>query len=92
LHKSFFSPLETHIELVLGVAITTLSWLIVAYISNPTDTKVLIKFLSITKVPGEGWDTIREKISSEDHFQVNKDLFDFQKAVLTLTGTGRSGH
>lgn len=83
-HQSFFDPLETHIELVIGVAITTLSWVTVAYLSSPTDPKTLIKFLSITKVPGKGWERIRKQLSTESLALVNDDLFGFQKAILSF--------
>ncbi|UJP66584.1 sodium:solute symporter family protein [Mongoliitalea daihaiensis] len=83
-HKFFFHPLETHIELVIGVAITTLSWVTVAYLSNPTDTKVLVKFLHITRVPGRGWDSIRKQLAPNDLPQVNEDLFGFQRAILSF--------
>ncbi len=83
-HKHYFEPVETHIELIVGVAITTLSWVMVAYLSSPTNKSVLIKFLKITKVPGRGWAKVRSQMTSQEAADADPTLFGFQKALFSF--------
>ena len=55
------SILSTHIQLVLGVGITTLSWIIVSLFSKPTDTKTLRNFYRLIGPGGPGWRSVIEK-------------------------------
>ena len=41
--------------LLLTIAITTVGWLLVTYLTKPTDQKVLVGFLKRTKAGGPGW-------------------------------------
>ncbi|MFD2036252.1 sodium:solute symporter family protein [Belliella marina] len=83
-HQVYFEPLATHIELVIGVAITTFSWVFVTFITKPTDQKVLVKFLNTTKVPGRGWARVRAKAMDDTGVVVDENLFGFQKAVFSF--------
>lgn len=42
-------------QLVLGVAITTVGWLLVTYLTPPTDQTTLVGFLERTRAGGPGW-------------------------------------
>ncbi len=42
-------------QLVVGVGITTISWVLVAYLSEPTERSVLASFLEKVKPGGPGW-------------------------------------
>ena len=42
-------------QLVLGVAVTTLGWLAVTYLTKPTDQKTLVEFLNRSRAGGPGW-------------------------------------
>lgn len=44
-----------HVELLLGVAITTLGWLTVTYLTPAVDMKVLTAFYSRIRPQGPGW-------------------------------------
>ena len=83
-HKLYFDPLPTHIELVIGVAVTTISWVLVTFISKPTDQKVLVNFLTITKVPGKGWAKVRALAKKDSGIVVDENLFGFQKAIFSF--------
>ena len=48
-------------ELLSGVAITTLSWITVTFITRPTDDKVLLKFYRLVRPGGKGWDKVIKK-------------------------------
>lgn len=50
-----FEPVAAWQELIWGVGITTVSWLIVAFTTQVTNEKTLIHFAKITNVRGIGW-------------------------------------
>ena len=55
--------LDTWEKLVLGVGITTVAWLIVAYTTSPTDGAVLLRFYNSIKPGGPGWRPVIEAAS-----------------------------
>jgi Na+/proline symporter len=57
------SPLSTHIQLVVGVAITTVSWVIVTYLTKPTDFDRLVSFYQLARPGGPGWASVAERVS-----------------------------
>lgn len=52
-------PLSSHVQLVLGVAITTAGWIIVSLVTAPTDLATLRNFHALTRPGGPGWRVIR---------------------------------
>lgn len=52
------NPLKTYEELVIGVAVTTLSWIIVTFLTKPADEKTLISFYKLVHPGGPGWSKI----------------------------------
>ena len=56
--KLGFDPIADDIQLVLGVAITTLSWVVVTLVTSPSDKKTLNEFYKITQPGGPGWNKI----------------------------------
>ena len=50
---------STHAGLVITVVVTTVCWLLAAYIGPQTDRAVLIRFVTLVRPPGPGWDPIR---------------------------------
>src|SRR5215216_6048645 len=53
--------ISPHISLVITVAATTLVWLIVTYLTAPTDRATLISFYRLVRPAGPGWRSIREE-------------------------------
>lgn len=53
------SGLGTHQELLLTVAVTTASWLAVAYLGPRTDMETLISFYKRVRPFGPGWEYVR---------------------------------
>jgi SSS family solute:Na+ symporter len=53
--------LPTHTRLLLGVAITTLTWLVVTLLTRPTDQSTLLKFYQKIKPHGMGWKPVINK-------------------------------
>lgn len=54
-----FAPIASWIELILGVGITTLVWIIVSFITQPTSMEVMVKFINQVNPGGPGWKKIR---------------------------------
>src|SRR5687767_6024778 len=51
--------LSTHAALVTTVAVTTVSWLVAAYVAPQTDREVLIRFYTLVRPAGPGWRPIQ---------------------------------
>jgi Na+/proline symporter len=82
--------LEAWEKLVLGVAITTVAWLVVAYLTRPTDEAVLRAFYRKIKPGGPGWRPVAARIQQEgDHEDdtAGSDLpYGLTAAVFGATG------
>jgi solute:Na+ symporter, SSS family len=48
-------PFKTYEQLVIGVGITTISWLIVTFLTKPSDIRLLESFYRRVKPGGMGW-------------------------------------
>ena len=53
--------LESHEELLVGVAVTTVGWLVATFITRPTDQAVLANFYKKIKPAKKGWMPVIEK-------------------------------
>ena len=51
--------ISTHVGLVATVAVTTVCWLITAFVAPATDRQVLINFYKLVQPAGPGWASIR---------------------------------
>ena len=59
-----FPEISTHLQLVLGVAITTIGWIIVTFLTKPTEDDVLRSFYKRVQPGGPGWKVVLEKAAS----------------------------
>ncbi len=50
--------LAGHEQLLLGIAITTVGWLTVTFVTRPTDMETLRNFYTTTRPGGPGWDPV----------------------------------
>ena len=79
IHENLFgTPLEEYLELIIGIGITTFSWILVTLLTRPTEKKKLIKFYNSIKPYGIGWSGFIQKynlkkIDSNDSLM--NDLF-----------------
>lgn len=53
--------LESHWQLVIGVSITTIGWLVTMFITKPTDQEKLLSFYQLIKPHANGWKPVLEK-------------------------------
>ncbi|NJD18836.1 MAG: Na+:solute symporter, partial [Gemmatimonadetes bacterium] len=50
-----FAPMASHVQLVVGVAITTVGWMAVTLLTPPADVKTLQSFYDHIRPMGPGW-------------------------------------
>lgn len=83
LHNRFFEPIEGHWKLLIGVAITTASWLIVTLLTQPESNEVLVRFYEKVKPSSIGWRPVinRNPTLSEEKGQLPFEIF------LMVTGS-----
>lgn len=53
-------------ELVLGVLITTTGWILVTFITKPTDHETLVNFCQLVQPGGPGWKAVMKKAQLDD--------------------------
>lgn len=59
-------PLKSYEELIIGVSITTISWIIATLLTKPTSTEKLISFYKLVHPGGKGWGKITSIMKEED--------------------------
>ena len=57
--------LSTHIQLVVGIVITTVCWVAVTFLTSPTDQSKLIEFYRLTRPGGPGWKPVLDRARDE---------------------------
>jgi Na+/proline symporter len=50
-----------HVSLIITVATTTLVWMVVTYLAQPTERSTLVRFYRLVRPAGPGWNGIREE-------------------------------
>jgi Na+/proline symporter len=60
------SPVSTHVQLVSGVAVTTVCWIGVTLLTRPSETQTLRAFYRLVKPGGPGWRQVIED-AARDH-------------------------
>ena len=67
-HKNLFPgmPLDSWMCLCIGVGITTLSWIITAILTKPTETKKMRDFCRLINPGGPGWKKIIEEAKKDN--------------------------
>jgi hypothetical protein len=79
-----------HWQLIVGIAITTITWLIVTYLTRPEDEETLKRFVKLTRPGGIGWKHINEKLYKEGHafieHQLALEVFCMFMGIITVYG------
>ena len=52
-------PVPTHIALVLTIAVTTVVWITVTFLTKPADRTTLVNFYKLVRPGGRGWEPVR---------------------------------
>jgi solute:Na+ symporter, SSS family len=64
--------LPGHVELLIGVAVTTAGWLIVTFLTAPTDHQKLVSFYKLIKPASVGWKTVINKAIADGEMEENQ--------------------
>lgn len=65
-HKPLgFEPLADWMQLVIGVGITSITWIVVSFVTAPTSMETLVKFINQVNPGGPGWKSIMTKAKAE---------------------------
>ena len=57
--------MDSSLKLVIGVAVTTISWVAVTYLSRPTDTATLRRFYRTARPGGPGWAAVADAAAAD---------------------------
>jgi len=76
---------EDHEKLVVGVAITTVAWLVVTLLTKPTDQNKLTTFYNTITPYGSGWKKFREEAKNQGiDLKSGNDRFTLDLAKMLL--------
>ncbi len=64
----------SHWQLVAGIIITTITWLVVTFLTRPEDDETLKRFVKLTRPGGNGWTRINELLYKEGHKPIEHQL------------------
>ena len=76
-----FTPLGSGTQLVTGVGITTLVWVVVTFLTPATDDATLIKFYKLVHPGGPGWKRI---LAKTDDSELNQASWDVPQGILAM--------
>lgn len=77
--------LSESIQLILGVTITTISWIIVTLFTSPTDTPTLRNFYRLTRPGGPGWKkVIRDADEDNDWIEASDVKWDVPFGIVLM--------
>ncbi|MDH5365861.1 MAG: Na+:solute symporter [Cyclobacteriaceae bacterium] len=82
-HSHFFTPLSNHVELILGILITTIAWITVTLVTKPTDQSVLVDFYSLVKPYGRGWNKFKT-LATNQGIKLPEGQDNFTKDFLSM--------
>ncbi len=63
-----------YLKLISGIGVTTVAWVLAAYIGPRTDTKVLEKFCRDLRPQGPGWSAVRKHMPASDHSETGDNI------------------
>ncbi len=70
-------------QLIFGVGLTTIGWMIVAFVSKPTSKEKLKDFYKLVRPGGPGWTDIEEELLQEGELR-EKELWDVPEAIKAM--------
>ena len=83
--KLGFPPIPEQIRLVMGVGITTASWMLVTFLTRPADDSTLRSFYRLVRPGGPGWNkVIREAEAEGETFDEKAKPGDLPLGILCM--------
>jgi Na+/proline symporter len=82
--------LESYEKMIIGVVITSISWLLFTFLAPTTDSNTLVSFFIKIQPKGPGWKRIKNSLSREqkDQMAENSDPGLTSQIVMMLIGCG----
>ena len=79
------AAVSTHVQLISGVGITTVSWVLATLLTKPSDTSTLRSFCRLVKPGGPGWrKVIREAELDNDAVETPEPGWDLPLGILCM--------
>ena len=80
-----FDPISTEGQLILGVAITTFSWILITYLTPVEDKKVLRDFYKKIQPGGKGWKKVVDEAKDDGIDLIGKkEAWDVPTGILCM--------
>jgi len=80
-----FDPISTEGQLILGVAITTFSWVLITYLTPQEDKEVLRDFYKKIQPGGKGWKKVVDEAKDEGiDLKGKKEAWDVPTGILCM--------
>ena len=80
-----FDPISTEGQLILGVAITTFSWVLITYLTPQEDKKVLRDFYKKIQPGGKGWKKVVDEAKDDGiDLKGKKEAWDVPTGILCM--------
>jgi Na+/proline symporter len=77
--------LAGHWQLLLGVTITTTSWIVATLVTQPSDHKTLVSFIEKINPGGAGWNAVKAKAEAEGQpIQTSVRMDSLPKGILRM--------
>ena len=73
------------IEIIIGAALTTITWIIATFITPPEDEKTLMRFVDIVNPGGPGWKKFEQKKTTE-RWSVPKGILSMLLGSIAVYG------
>ena len=80
-----FEVISTEIQLIIGVSITTFSWILITYLTPSEDKKVLRDFYKTIQPGGIGWKKVVDDAKKEGvNIEGNKEAWDVPTGIICM--------
>jgi hypothetical protein len=77
--------LVSYQKLVIGVGVTTISWLIVTFVTKPAEDKTLLRFCRLVRVGGPGWKTVLVRAEAAgERIDDIEEKWDLPRGILCM--------
>ncbi|MEX0779288.1 MAG: sodium:solute symporter family protein [Balneolales bacterium] len=72
-------------ELTIGTFVTTATWILVTYLTKPTDYNTLVNFCKVAKPGGPGWAKIMESARADgEEFASDEEAWNMPQGILCM--------
>lgn len=80
-----FEVISTEIQLIIGVSITTFSWILITYLTPSEDKRVLRDFYKKIQPGGIGWQKVVDDAKKEGvNIEGNKEAWDVPTGIICM--------